>query len=150
MLPMNLITAKADSAGLSPELIAAIAWACSQGHVYAVAFEAGHRTTEAPDRFAKGARTSVHTERTLQKQRFGLMQLFGSTARSLGYCGSLGALYKPENNLYWGCKYVRLLLSKYPNRSEMLRAYRTGKIGTDTDSLKFEQTVNRLLDSLAG
>ncbi|WP_063298207.1 MULTISPECIES: lytic transglycosylase domain-containing protein [unclassified Pseudovibrio] len=36
----------------------------------------------------------------------GLMQIKPSTARGMGYRGSTKALYKPENNIEWGMRYL--------------------------------------------
>jgi soluble lytic murein transglycosylase-like protein len=36
----------------------------------------------------------------------GLMQIKPSTARAMGYSGSIKALYDPETNLRWGMKYL--------------------------------------------
>ena len=42
----------------------------------------------------------------------GLMQLMPSTARSIGYKGSLKALYNPETNIRWGMKYLAMAYKK--------------------------------------
>lgn len=42
----------------------------------------------------------------------GLMQLLPSTARGIGYRGSLKALYNPETNIEWGMKYLSMAYKK--------------------------------------
>jgi len=42
----------------------------------------------------------------------GLMQLMPSTARSIGYKGSMRALYNPETNITWGMKYLAMAYRK--------------------------------------
>ena len=42
----------------------------------------------------------------------GLMQLMPSTARSIGYKGSMKALYNPETNITWGMKYLAMAYKK--------------------------------------
>ena len=42
----------------------------------------------------------------------GLMQLMPSTARSIGYKGSMRALYNPETNIAWGMKYLAMAYKK--------------------------------------
>ena len=42
----------------------------------------------------------------------GLMQLMPSTARSIGYKGSMRALYNPETNITWGMKYLAMAYKK--------------------------------------
>lgn len=42
----------------------------------------------------------------------GLMQLMPSTARGIGYKGSMRALYNPETNIAWGMKYLAMAYKK--------------------------------------
>lgn len=42
----------------------------------------------------------------------GLMQLMPSTARGIGYKGSMKALYNPETNITWGMKYLAMAYKK--------------------------------------
>jgi len=59
------------------------------------------------------------------------MQIMGGTARSLGYDGALPALYKPENNLYWGCKFLAKLKARYQDKRDMVAAYNAGSARRD-------------------
>lgn len=42
----------------------------------------------------------------------GLMQLLPSTARAIGYRGTMKALYNPETNIAWGMKYLAMAHKK--------------------------------------
>lgn len=125
-LPINLIESKSKACKLDPYLVAAICWHESRGSVYAVRFEEKYRWLWKPDKFAKKNAITSLTEETLQKHSFGLMQIMGATARWLGYDGALPALYKPENNLYWGTKYLAYLVEKHGDEVESIAAYNAG------------------------
>jgi soluble lytic murein transglycosylase-like protein len=125
-LPTNLIQAKAEAFGLDPMLVAAIVWQESRGSVYAVRYEPNYRWLFTPEKFADRQGITVETEKNLQKHSFGLMQIMGATARWLGYDGALAALYKPENNLYWGGKYLKLLFEKHKDTAKVVSAYNAG------------------------
>lgn len=43
----------------------------------------------------------------------GLMQVLYSTAKSMGYKGSMEGLYDVDTNVYYGCRYLASRLSKY-------------------------------------
>ena len=135
-LPMNLIYSKAIDAGLEPFMVAAIVYQESKGFVYAVRYEPDFKWTHRVEHFAKYQRITVETEMNLQKQSFGLMQIMGGTARWLGLDGALPSLYKPENNLYWGCKYLSYLKDKYSGYG-YVSAYNQGSARIDPKTGKF-------------
>lgn len=125
-LPLNLIYTKANDFSLDAFLIAAICWTESSGFVYAVRYEPNYRWLFKVEKFAGQQKITVTTEETLQKQSYGLVQIMGATARWLGYSGALPALYKPENNLYWGCRYLKYLTDKYDDLASVVSAYNAG------------------------
>jgi soluble lytic murein transglycosylase-like protein len=125
-LPMNLIYSKAIDAGLEPFIVAAIVYRESSGFVYAVKFEPKFKYIHRAEHFAKYQRITVETEVNLQKHSFGLMQVMGGTARWRGFNGALPALYKPENNLYWGCYHLSRLKDKWPEKKDYISAYNQG------------------------
>jgi soluble lytic murein transglycosylase-like protein len=133
-LPLNLIYAKAVDFDLDAMIVAAIVWAESKGFVYAVRLEPKYRYLYYPEKFAKKNNITVETEINLQKQSYGLCQCMGGTARWLGYTGALPALYKPENNLYWSCKYLAFLKKQYgPGYEPVVSAYNQGNPRVDRD-----------------
>ena len=54
------------------------------------------------------------------------MQLMGATARYMKFDGQLPALYKPENNIYWGCKYLAHLKERYGDGEALVSSYNAG------------------------
>lgn len=59
---------------------------------------------------------------------WGLLQIMGQTARSIGYKGPFEDLLKPENGLEWGCEYLEAIRAKYPREpwEVIVRAYNGG------------------------
>ena len=125
-LPLNLIHKKAKQFELDECLIAAICWKESRGFVYAVRFEPNFKWLVTPEKYAKQMMISVDTEKNLQMQSYGLTQLMGGTCRWLGFDGALPALFKPENNLFWCCKYLQKLSNKYDNIDDVIASYNAG------------------------
>ena len=112
-LPLNIIYSRAAEFKIDPLIVASIIWVESKGFVYAARFEPNYKYTFRVDHFAKYQGITKTTELNLQKTSFGLMQIMGATARWLKYDGALPALYKPENNIYWGCKYLNYLQNQH-------------------------------------
>jgi len=150
-LPLNLIYQKARRFGLDPILVASIVFQESRGFVYAVRLEPDFKWTHRVDHFAKYQNTTPETEENLQKHSFGLMQIMGGTARSIGFDGALPALYKPENNLFWGCKYLARLKEKYPDEKDMVAAYNAGSPRkTPTGEYVNQRYVDQVFSRLSG
>ena len=58
---------------------------------------------------------------------FGLMQIMGSTARSMGYDGDLTGLWQPIINLNYCCKFLNKLIKRYSgNFFHAIAAYNAG------------------------
>lgn len=132
-LPINLIYKKAGEFNLEPELVAAIIWKESRGFAYAVRFEPHYRWLHQVDTYAKRHRISIETEKNQQQQSFGLCQIMGATARWLGFDGPLGTLYRADQNIYWGCKFIKRLLGKYGNLEDVAAAYNAGTPRRNSD-----------------
>jgi soluble lytic murein transglycosylase-like protein len=143
---MNLIKSKADDMGIDYLLLASICWQESRGFVYAVRYEAHYRWTYKVEKFAKMQRITEITEKHLQMQSYGLTQIMGGTARWLGFAGPLPALYKPENNLYWCCKYLKNLMAKYSKIEDIAAAYNAGSVVKNNMGLyKNQQYVDHIM-----
>ena len=125
-LPLNLIYSKAKDFDLDHNLVAAICYQESKGFVYAVRFEPNYKYLWKTEKYAKRLHVTHDTEVNLQKQSYGLAQIMGATARWMGYEGSLPALYKPENNLYWMCKYLSILRDKHTDDHKVVASYNAG------------------------
>ena len=125
-LPMNLISSKAKDYQLDVGIVAAIVWQESRGSIYAARYETNYKYLVRPDHFAKLLNISQVTEEVQQKTSYSLMQIMGGTARWLGMDGALPSLFKPECNLYWGCKYLAYLQNKYGPGTDLVAAYNAG------------------------
>jgi soluble lytic murein transglycosylase-like protein len=132
-LPINLIYAKGRQFGVDPLVIMALVWQESRGSVYAVRYEPKYKWLWKPEKFHGSLGIDLKTEINMQKQSYGLLQVMGGTARWLNFEGHLGALYKPENNLYWGVKYLAKLKEKYGDTESYLSAYNQGSPRKDDD-----------------
>ncbi|MGQ0700396.1 MAG: transglycosylase SLT domain-containing protein [Panacagrimonas sp.] len=117
---------------LSPDLVAAMVQVESKGNRFAMRVEPGYRylwdvvrhqpfrvsaETAAqrlpPSIFPHGADTSRLTEWTGQQTSWGLMQVMGATARSLGYSGAFPGLCDPLEGLHYGCEYLEHLRERF-------------------------------------
>ena len=125
-LPLNIIYQKCEQFKLDPLLVASIIWQESKGFVYASRFEPNYKWLFRVSHFARLHRITEITEENLQKTSFGLMQLMGATARYMKFDGQLPALYKPENNIYWGCKYLAHLKERYGDGEALVSSYNAG------------------------
>lgn len=73
---------------------------------------------------------SKETEAHARATSWGLMQVMGQTARERGFSGTfLSELCYPASGLYWGCKHLDYLRSKYEKTHGMegvVAAYNAG------------------------
>lgn len=139
-IPLNLVFCSAKDFDLDPHLVAAIVNQESRGMTYAARYEPLFRYLEKPADHAKQQGISVETEEMLQKTSFGLLQIMGGTARFIGYSGALPALFKPDTNLYWGCRYLKRLKGQYPDIKDMVAAYNAGSPRKDSTGAYVNQS----------
>jgi soluble lytic murein transglycosylase-like protein len=76
--------------------------------------------------YAEKNNITVETETTLQSMSIGLMQIMGTVARELGFDGNLSDLFKPDVNVFYGCKKLKQLLRKYPSEIDVISSYNQG------------------------
>jgi len=125
-LPLLSIADRADEYGLAPLFVAAICYQESRGRIYSARFEPNYRWLFEPGKYAAKNITSLATETTLQKCSYGLFQIMGATARWMGYEGPLPGLYDTEENILWGCEYLKYLKGKYHDLPSIASAYNAG------------------------
>jgi soluble lytic murein transglycosylase-like protein len=73
---------------------------------------------------------TIDTTLVLLSSSMGLMQMLGSTARSIGFNQRLSALFNPEVNIDVGCRYLAMLWKNYSNKygvKGVISAYNAGK-----------------------
>jgi soluble lytic murein transglycosylase-like protein len=124
---LGLIINTAKQAQVPPELALAIIEIESGGNPYAASVNPTYPYTmtqaKRPDN------CNVNTEIYMQKTAWGLMQIMGATARSLGFDGWLPELTVPEVNLLLGIKHLQTLMGRYHKKyglAGVMAAYNGG------------------------
>lgn len=69
---------------------------------------------------------AIKSEVHLNDASYGLMQILYKTAKGVGYQGDPGGLLDPYTSLYFGAKFLRGLLDKYPSLSDAIASYNMG------------------------
>lgn len=124
---LGLVQTKAAQYKVDPKLLDAIIIVESAYNPWAVRFEQDFPHIAVPTVFAKNNRTTIATERMLQKFSWGLCQVMGGTARYLSYGGPLTQLVDPEINLTVACKFLANLANEYPvDVQDQIAAYNAG------------------------
>jgi soluble lytic murein transglycosylase-like protein len=83
----------------------------------------------------------------LQKCSFGLMQIMGATAMSLGFRGELPSLLNPYLGVLWGSEYLKHLIESHPHSEEedWIAAYNAGSVRKTPGGMYENQSyVNRV------
>lgn len=106
--------------GLKPSLVRAIVQVESSGNPKAIRYEPAFY-----ERYVKGKGYQA-TEAHLLSSSWGLLQVVGLVARELGYEEHLSFLLLPELGLFWGCRKLAELATKYPDEQETIAAYNAG------------------------
>lgn len=95
--------------------------------------------------FAEKNNITVETEIALQSMSIGLMQIMGTVAREMGFEGNLSELFKPDVNVFYGCKKLKSLLKKYPSELDVISAYNQGSPKmTDGGHYRNEKYVSKV------
>lgn len=125
------LEAKAAVHTLPPVIIQAMIQVESSGNSLAVRFEPMFY-----DRYIKGKPLSFvppgcskDTEAIGRATSWGLLQIMGETARTIGFRGWFGELLTPEVGLEWGCHYLARLRDRFLNTGGwevVCRAYNGG------------------------
>lgn len=116
----QLIASVADPKGLAGMLIQAIIEQESGGNPWAFRYEPAFFRRYLQDLnegqlsgFVPRGIPTLATEKQARATSWGLMQIMGETARSIGFSGRyLTELLDPATNLEWGCLYLAQLLTK--------------------------------------
>jgi hypothetical protein len=117
--------------GADPLIISGIITVESTWNPWAYRLEPTFHWTLRVKEFASAEHFTEASERALQKSSFGLMQLMGGTARTLGFNGYLPELFDPEKNLNWGLKLWSRLRLRYPSVEDAIAAYNAGSAKKD-------------------
>jgi hypothetical protein len=112
----TLIPQVAGVINLPVPLVAAVVDKESGGDPFASRYEPAffERYIRKATNIKARAPCSLETERQFQATSWGLMQVMGATARSLGFPGPfLSALCDPAASLLWGCTLLHRLRDRY-------------------------------------
>lgn len=146
----QIVRAKAKNLRLDPLLLEAIVEVESAWNPYAVRFEPDFSYTLTPRPFAVRNGISEKTEKYLQKFSWGLGQIMGGTARTLGYTGPLVRLTEVETNIDLMCAYLVRFCKKYPSIDKQIAAYNAGSVVlTEQGKFKNQIYVDKVLAVMA-
>lgn len=110
---LGQIMAASVAQGIDPALVLALIETESGCNPFMTQVEATQRANLL---FARPADCSPEMETLSQKTRWGIMQIRGSVARSLGFDGWLPQLAEPLFNVEIGAKYLKQLTERYGQR----------------------------------
>ncbi len=99
--------------GLPVRLVKAIILTESSDNTWAVRYEPHWRWFFSPKQWARRLKITDKTERSLQANSWGLMQIMGATARELGFTRPLVRLCEPMLGVEYGCRYLKKQLDRY-------------------------------------
>ncbi len=71
---------------------------------------------------------SHETEKMHQATSWGLMQVMGATARSMGFDDHIPKLCQDETSIKYGVKYLKKQFVKYGNYQDAVAAYNAGHV----------------------
>lgn len=111
---------------LDQKLVLAMVQVESAWDTFAVRYEPDWHYFATPKDYALHCHITDSTEMILQKCSFGLMQVMGATARSLGFKENLLRLTDPALGLYYGCKKLDELFKKHDLKTDIIAAYNAG------------------------
>jgi soluble lytic murein transglycosylase-like protein len=124
---LAMVVAAANGAQVPPELVLAIIEAESGGNPYAAKITPTYPYTVPQAKRPAGV--DPNTELYMQKTAWGLMQVMGATARSVGFDGRLPELTDPNVNVRLGVAYLETLMRKHQSKhglAGVIAAYNGG------------------------
>lgn len=112
---------------IDADLMCAIISIESNWNPLSVRFEEKFENLEFPEQYAHQEGITVETEIILQKMSFGLCQIMGGTARSIGFSEPLMRLLDARENIEMGVKFFKIRCKHYPVLDDQIAAYNAGK-----------------------
>jgi hypothetical protein len=115
---LTIIDDKSKRYGIDSSLVKAIVDVESSWVETAFKFEKSlyEKHMQKPDSFKVVPPENLDTTLVLLSSSIGLMQILGSTARSIGFNQRLCSLFTPEINIDIGCRYLAMLWKNYYNK----------------------------------
>lgn len=135
--------------GQNPKLAGAIVTVESAWNPWAIRYEPLFTWLTSVEKWATVQRWSAATERMAQKTSWGLMQVMGGTARSIGYRDHLTKMLLPEVGLEWGLRYLATKTTRYPKAEDVVAAYNAGSARKD-DRGRYENQayVDKVMEAM--
>jgi soluble lytic murein transglycosylase-like protein len=129
---LAIIDDKAKQYGVDSALVKAIVEVESSWVETSFRFEKSlyEKYIQKPDSFKVVPPETLDTTLVLLSSSIGLMQILGSTAKSIGFNQRLSALFNPEVNIDVGCRYLAMLWKNYYSKygiKGVISAYNGGK-----------------------
>lgn len=124
---LGMIIVAAQQAQIPPELILAIIEVESNGQPYAARINPTYAYTMPQAR--RPAICNMDTELYMQRTSWGLMQIMGATARSVGFDGWLPELAEPHVNIQVGVAIIGNLMTRHQKKygvAGVIAAYNAG------------------------
>ncbi len=93
---------------------------------WAMRYEPKYRYISGQADWAVKLGITSSTEKVCQQISWGMSQLMGGTARSLGYTGHLAQLVDPQTNVTYACQLLLRIMKRYTTVEECIAAYNAG------------------------
>ncbi len=141
------IEAAAAAHGLPARLVRAVVLVESSGRPLVKRYESAFRWTDLS--LMRPIGFTDAQEREFQKTSWGLMQIMGATARSLGFVGRPNDLMQIRTNLEYGCRLLAKNLRRYNgDERKAAAAYNAGCAKVEPDGrFKNQAYVDRIAEA---
>lgn len=148
-LPVILIERLSLEYRIDPILFQAFILLESGGNKFAVQYQPNYKHLYQVYEFSRKLYITYVTEKVFQQSSHGLVQIMGSTARSLGFKGYPQQLYDTETNLRYGAKFIAQLQMRYPNKLDLISSYNQGQpFKTANGFYKNQEYVNKVVKKM--
>jgi len=122
----SLAIETAKKYNLDPDIVTSIITVESAWNVYAMRYEPAYKYLFYPRVCSSNLGITEFTEEALQKMSYGLFQIMGAVCREYGFKEELIKMCEPENNLNFGCIYLKKLFDKYGKEQDVIASYNAG------------------------
>ncbi len=131
--------------GIDFTIMAAICETESNWNPYATRYEARFKYISEIQGYARVNHITVDTEKIQQMTSWGIGQIMGATARSMGYSGPLVRLCEPELGLEYACMYFKNNCDRFPSNDRKIAAYNAGSPRYDRHKLTNQVYVDLVM-----
>lgn len=122
----KLVASFSQQTGVDPHIALAMIEIESGNQPWTFRYEPNNAWTYFPDRFSKALNLGLDSERVSQDTSYGLTQIMGSTARSMGFRDYCSKLFRVDLNLFYGLSYLKKCLLRYDDLFDAVASYNAG------------------------